>query len=422
MNVQSIVRFSGYNPPLPAGTPAILLPGELVEIYAQGRDDKAAPIAGGWMVRAVADPTRLDTTFEGKEITEVSEEEAVAARHTLNLALAQPAQPVVAPVAPVAPATAPVVAPPVKKVKAPKAAPAAPVAGAPAPSAAPAKPAKAPKPPKAPKPEKAPKPVKVVPEKPELAPIVDTPLITSLIGGNALAAARKLVEDKATNDYAIGGVLSFIMRNKTYLTILNVEGTGAKYADAPESFDAYLKDELGMTESYRVARFKIAAYEGVARLGLSPEDEAKAIALGYTKLKDLVRLLTPENASLELTAAATKSSKEIQQEVKTRLKAIGSTNVRDTVEMTHFNFRLFSDQGTNAKLALEDAKGKVGQAADGKMPTDSEAFHYICSEYVERMNTSAITLEVAMEALGARYGVTLAIAEAPAAEAEAVAQ
>lgn len=230
--------------------------------------------------------------------------------------------------------------------------------------------------------------------------------IVQSVGGDAIAAAKKLQQDKQATDYAIGGVLSYVLRNKAHTTIMEADGTTPKYAVDRAGFNAFLVNELGIEDGYRVVQYKIDVYEKIAKLALSPEDEASLVAIGYTKLKDLVKLLKADNVAELVAIADSKNAKQVQEYVKEQKIALGLPGVRETARKVGFHFSLFEDQGATAKAALALACSKV-DTGNGVEVSLSEGFSYMVTSFMDAQNAPEIPEATAIEQLELKYGIKL---------------
>lgn len=104
---------------------------------------------------------------------------------------------------------------------------------------------------------------------------------TLLHGEDPLKAAARLVERQDRDDFTLGGVLSHIQRYNLHCT-LGYSGTS--------DFQQYIEQELGV--KYRKARYLISIYECFSKLGL---DEQRLSAMGWSKAKELVRVVNKDN-------------------------------------------------------------------------------------------------------------------------------
>lgn len=361
-NVKDNVKFTGYAQALPEGQPPIFLPNDIVELYDIGKNGDAV-IENSFQARRLRD-NAVDMVFVN-EITVATPEEVTAAA------------PAPAPVAGAAPAAK---APKPKKEKVAKAAP-------------------APKAPKA-KVEKAPKPAKEVKAPKTAEVIVYTPLAVQAIGTDDIAALKRLIAQKGQNDYAFGAVLSHIRQTKSFLQI-NGPDNLPLYA-GNEGFQKFIETELN--EDYRISMWKVNVYEGVSKLGLDATAEQRLVGLGYTKLKELVKAMTPKNLFDMLTYGETHNAVEVQAHVKkTRIEAGDTGGMHNTTaQKVQFKFKLHNDTAANVEAALKHALGQAGEKA-----TLDDAFALMAQRYMEAATAEAVPLASAVEALENAYNVTV---------------
>ena len=217
-------------------------------------------------------------------------------------------------------------------------------------------------------------------------------------GASALKAAKGLVEKIGGDFWVLGGVLSFIRRNKSFLGMK--DGAGAPLYDGNKGFASYVLAELGM--EYRKAMYYIQIHETFAPLGI---DESRLSGIGWSKVKELTYVVDEANVNDWLDRAEEMGRDDLKAEIKTSLVKAGEHGTGVTapsgekVAMTKLAFRLFADQGTVAVEALEAAKIAIGSE------DDNAAFAHILSEWLSMNSEVApIPLEAAIETLEGRYG------------------
>ena len=159
---------------------------------------------------------------------------------------------------------------------------------------------------------------------------------------------RYYINEIADREYALGELLYRVDRNLWY--------------NESESFRAFVEQNLRF--SYRKARYLIAMYEGLANAGVDWEDVKH---IGWTKLKEVAPLLTPETAAYWIKTAEKCIFSDLVVKVKAA-KGVG-TGITPTRKLdTEFQL----DQYDNIKACVEKAKILVSTKFD------SVALEYLC--------------------------------------------
>ncbi len=368
-----IVRFTGYSEPLEKGQKPILTKGEKVRITGQVD-------AESFNVVSVNNPKAKDSVFN-TEIEALKISAAPAAKADKAAKVKAPAE---------KPAAAAKV-PQIKKGKAPAAKP------------APAKAEKAAKTKKvkAEKPAKAPKAVK--PEAEELKPLAMSAYSEDVqkqvkSDASALKAAKSLAQRIQETFWTLGGVLSFIQRNKSFVKV-ETEAGEHPYAGS-HGFKNYVEVELGM--KYRRAMYYVSIYETFSPLGVEQET---VLALGWAKAKELTGVVNKKNVQGWLKKADELGREDLQAEIKQSKVKAGDGDVNPpagpTATATTFKFRLFEDQGKVVASAIKDAQEKLGEGAD-----ENAAFAHIVSEWAVLNGTGAKPdIDTAFASLENSYGL-----------------
>jgi len=215
----------------------------------------------------------------------------------------------------------------------------------------------------------------------------------------ALKAAKSLVDKIGQDFWTLGGILSFIRRNKSYKTITD-EGGELLY-DGKLGFAKYAENELQL--AYRKAMYYIEIYEAFAPLGI---DESRLLAIGWSKAKELSNVVDKKNVNKWLDKAEEMGREDLQAEIKTSMVKAGEKGTGSVLppeqrtKMTKFTFKLFEDQGNVALEALSQAK----EAVDGD---DNAAFAHIASEWLSLNSGDASTIPIdeAFKLLENRYSL-----------------
>lgn len=169
-----------------------------------------------------------------------------------------------------------------------------------------------------------------------------------------------LIKNEGMNEFRLGGLLLKLLE----------EG---KFSGSAANFSDYVLEKWGL--EYRSARNRIELYTGVLKSGV-PWDTISH--LGWTKVKALLPILTPENAA-EWVAKAKEYNKEtLKQAVKDALAGGTTTGSAPTQVNTlkTINFNVGPDQEELIKEALSDAMAKA------KTEHKGVALELICTEYL----------------------------------------
>jgi hypothetical protein len=165
--------------------------------------------------------------------------------------------------------------------------------------------------------------------------------------------------DSIDKDYfMLGGVLASIQAQGWYMD------------KSYENFRAYVESECGI--AYRKAMYLISIYNGLVNSGVA---WAKVASLGWTKLKELAGILTPENVDEWVGYAKDMTTLQLQEFIKQKSAntvAGGdapTTQTKAKVEevkksVTTMTFKLHPDQKETIKSALDKAKHETGTEVD----------------------------------------------------------
>lgn len=240
----------------------------------------------------------------------------------------------------------------------------------------------------------------------EVPEIIDTDAVAErLKDGDALEAAKALVNQVEETYFTLGGVLSHIMHEGLHKSAGYTEKNG---------FSEFCVNELGM--EYRKARYLITIYSKFTMLGV---DETKLSAIGWSKAAKIAAI--QDDAKLEknfdklVTYAAKHTREELESHItknyvkKTRGGEAGATGSK--TKKVKFVFSLFGDQASVVEDALNSAKSEEEGASL------SDAFNHIVTEWAMLTEQAEPKLEDAIDAVELRYGVRLQVLEEEA-EAE----
>jgi len=182
--------------------------------------------------------------------------------------------------------------------------------------------------------------------------------VESLTKTKALNEADRLAENIETNYFKLGGVLRLINDNSWF------EGF--------DSFDAFVVEKYGFAG--RKARYLIEIYDNLVTKQIP---WGKVSHLGWTKLKDLARILTPENVDEWVAKAEKCTVIELQAMLKAgQPSEEGEKTAKTTDDIVKMTFKLKQDQADIVTQALAKAKGEL------QTEHDTVALENICSGYV----------------------------------------
>ncbi len=178
--------------------------------------------------------------------------------------------------------------------------------------------------------------------------------------------ARKLVTElREGSDFGffkLGGVLSVIQSNN--------------WIEPHGSFKDFVEAEHGL--NYRRAMYWIGIYNGLVNSGI-PWEAVKS--LGWTKLKEIVPVLTKDNVKQWVKTAEKQTTLQLIETVKSDIanqqqKQIGSEAQPSSGPVTTKTFKVHPDQKKTIDEALTRAK------ASGNTAFDTVALEYICLDYL----------------------------------------
>lgn len=180
-------------------------------------------------------------------------------------------------------------------------------------------------------------------------------------------AAKKMVKELderiAFDGFKLGGVLSVISAQQWF----------SPYA----TFKEYVETEIGM--KYRRAAYWIKIYNKIIDNGI---EWAKVKHIGWTKLKELVDVLTPDNTDHWVKIASENTTLNLIELVKSALaneqkKLAGSEEGDEKAKVTTtMTFKVHEEQRKTIELAIDKAK------QDGQTDVASVAIEYICADYI----------------------------------------
>lgn len=188
--------------------------------------------------------------------------------------------------------------------------------------------------------------------------IVDTAAeVENLSKTKALNLADKLAQDIDNNSFRLGGVLHVIYTNSWF------EGF--------DSFDTFVFERFGFQG--RKARYLMSIYDGLVTKQIPWE---KVQALGWTKLKDLVSILTAENVDEWVAKAKDLTVVQLQAMLKATPNQESEGTTKTTSDTSVKKFILKNDQIDTVNSALAKAK------ADAGTEFDNVALERLCTAYL----------------------------------------
>ena len=248
-------------------------------------------------------------------------------------------------------------------------------------------------------------PTKIVPLKDRLpepnrpaaeAEITDTPRVKGLLSNRpATDAATELSTESEALFYTLGGVLGHVSREKLQEPIQDAEGHPLYYGVG--SFRRYVEEELSV--SYRKARWLISIYETFAPLGVTEEQAAE---IGWTKLRAMLPVVNEDNLEDLMEFAKDHNRAELEEKIQTEYVDAGTEDTK--VKKVTATFAFIEADYDVVESAIEAAQSEL----DGD-PTKSEGIMLICSEWGTLTQNFDQPLDVAIEQLEKRYGVTLQV-------------
>ena len=169
--------------------------------------------------------------------------------------------------------------------------------------------------------------------------------IEGLAKAKAYSLAHKLLEETEYSYFQLGGVFSVIQSNGWFID------------DGYENFRAFVEAEFGI--QYRKAMYVISIYNGLIA---SQVEWEKVKGLGWTKLKELVPVLTPENTDEWVERASGMTVLQIQEAIKAEKAGAPAEEKAkaESTKVTTLTVKLHEDQKEVILEAIEKAKSEAG--------------------------------------------------------------
>lgn len=187
--------------------------------------------------------------------------------------------------------------------------------------------------------------------------------LENLTSEQAIPMARELMESTGFNNFKLGGLLNRISE----------EGW---WDDGEcESFKAYINQEFGL--GFRKAAYLMNIYTALVESGVKWE---QVKALGWTKLRELVSILTPDNVDEWVEKAKDMTVIQLQEYIKAakqnESKGPDAPPKEEPKKVTTKTFKLHEDQVETVETALARAR------EEGETEFDAVALDYICMRYL----------------------------------------
>jgi hypothetical protein len=198
--------------------------------------------------------------------------------------------------------------------------------------------------------------------------------VESLTRQKALSLAETLAENIETNYFKLGGVLKRIYEQSWF------EGF--------ESFDEYVYEKFGFKK--RKADYLMKIYTGL----IDKQIPWSIVApLGWTKLKDLVDVLTPENVEEWVAKAEKLTVVQLQAALKANAPEGEAGSAKTTSDSVKLKFDLKTDQAETVQQALNKAKADTGTEFD------SVALENVMAGYLSGQIATKVDTQSAAQAL-----------------------
>jgi hypothetical protein len=180
----------------------------------------------------------------------------------------------------------------------------------------------------------------------------------------AFDTVPRLLNDIDQDYFKLGGYLSLIQNQGWFMS------------KGFETFKAWVEAESGL--QYRKAIYLVAIYNGLSNSGV---DWEKVKHLGWTKLKELASILTPENVDHWAAVAGELNVLQLIEHIRQATaapKIEGEAATSDTTAKTvvTMTFKLHEDQKATVRDALAKAKHETGT------DVDSVALEAICIDFL----------------------------------------
>jgi hypothetical protein len=211
--------------------------------------------------------------------------------------------------------------------------------------------------------------------------------IKSLDQEDAAVDLKNLIESEGLNDFRLGGILALYQLNSDWW-------------DGAETFKAFVNTGTVIPLHYRKVMYLIKIYNCLVDNNI-PWETVKSI--GWTKLRELVNVLTAENVDDWVAKAEVLTTLQLQAAVKAFLKP--EKDDGETSDVTTMTFKLHEDQKEQVRMALDKAK------ADLNTEVDTVALEGICTSFLGgTFDISALAAEHSLTDILLDHGPEAAVA------------
>ncbi len=208
----------------------------------------------------------------------------------------------------------------------------------------------------------------------------DEDILAMVEDGDVLELAKELVAESTTTEYRLGGILYHVRVSKVYKEL------DPSYAEIG-GLQLYIQEQLGM--EYRKAMYLVDIYTKFSKAGIHGDRVGE---IGWTKAKEIARVVNEENADALLEAASESTVNELKETIKESYSRDGK-ETRPVVKKTTFKFRLVAENGEAIEDYLLQAQEMLGHA---KL---DETFEHIVTEWAtEHLNAKPAKAETKAEA------------------------
>jgi len=178
----------------------------------------------------------------------------------------------------------------------------------------------------------------------------------------AYKMVRDLIDQAEFTYFQLGGVLSTIHANGWF--------TDEGY----ENFKSFVQTEFGI--EYRTAMHWISIYNGLVESGVAWD---KVKHLGWSKLKELANILTPDSVEEWVKAAEKMTVLQLQEYIKPKQAGTlpaGEDGEPATPEVSSLSFKVHKDQREVIMSAIEKAKNEA------KTEYPAVALEAVCMQFL----------------------------------------
>ena len=174
-------------------------------------------------------------------------------------------------------------------------------------------------------------------------------LVEGLSNDELLELAAEKVDEASSAEYIVGGILYHVRLSSAYQDM-----EGGAYA-GKGGFEEYINVELGM--EYRKAMWLIDIYYNFNRFGIGADVVKR---LGWTKCKEISRVMTEENASALVQAAEEATVSELKETIREDFVGEQGAGRTTAPRRITFKFRLYEDQAALCEQILAQAAASIG--------------------------------------------------------------